>query len=62
MPDINPLAAGSWKKSEGPRRGVGMAIYAGRHIGDLRGLILCQIVQLYFDTLITSADILVLTE
>lgn len=61
MPDINPLAAGSWKKSEGPGR-VGMAIYAGRHIGDLRGVILCQTVQPYFDILISSADILVLTE
>ena len=39
-----------------------MVIYAGRHLGDLRGVILCHIGQLYFGILRNSADIAVLPE
>lgn len=38
MPDINPLADGSLKKPEGPRRGVRKPRVSGRHSGDLRGI------------------------
>ena len=62
VPGINPLAAGSWKTSEDARRGVGVPRLAGRHLGDLRGVILSQAVQLYFNILTTRAAILVLTD
>lgn len=49
MPDTNTLAAGSCKKSEGPRRRVGMARVSGRHSEELGGVILYHMVQLYFN-------------
>lgn len=62
VPDINPLADGSLKKPEGPRRGVRKPRVSGRHSGDLREMILYQTVQLCFNILATSAALLVLID